>query len=58
MPLTLTCGECGASTRIADGDWETVQAPAIQAWIRKHDLDAHGGGNVSIWKVVPSPRND
>src|ERR1035438_8012789 len=47
MPArTDTCGECGTSMTFPDGDWETVQAPAIKEWERQHEQDAHGGEEV------------
>lgn len=59
MPArTDTCGECGASQTFADGDWNTVQAPAIGVWERRHEQDAHGGEVVSAWQLDPDPMND
>jgi len=59
MPArTDTCGECGASQTFADGDWNDVQAPAIAAWERQHELDEHGGEAVSAWSLDPSPTTD
>ena len=59
MPArTYTCGECGASKTFPDGDWNTVQAPAVGEWERQHEQDAHGGEEVSAWQLDPDPMND
>jgi hypothetical protein len=54
---TAQCGECGASTRIPDGDWNTVQAPAIADWQHEHEAQAHGGDDVIV-EVQPNPLNE
>ncbi|MDP9841173.1 hypothetical protein J2853_000384 [Streptosporangium lutulentum] len=41
--MTHKCAECGASTVIPFGDWNTIQAPAIAAWDDQHSAEAHGG---------------
>ncbi len=41
-----------------DGDWDTVQAPAINGWERQHEQDAHGGEEVSAWQLDPNPMYD
>jgi len=59
MPArTDTYGECGASETLPDGDWNTVHAPAIEAWQSQHEHDAHGGEEVSAWQLDPNPMND
>ena len=55
---TDTCGECGASKTIPDGDWNTVQRPAIQEWERQHEQAEHGGNQVSGWDLDPNPMRD
>jgi hypothetical protein len=49
-----TCGECGASKVVPDGDWNTVQRPLIEAWEQQHELDAHEGEHVA-WQLEPNP---
>lgn len=59
MPTrTLTCGECGRSQDIPNGDWNTVQKSQIEAWERQHELDVHDGKEVSAWELDPNPMRD
>jgi len=52
---TVKCGECGASAKIPDGDWSTVQAPKVKAWEQKHAREAHQGAEISAVQVDPNP---
>jgi hypothetical protein len=42
MAVTETCGECGAKRTAPEGDWNTVQAPALARWEREHLDEVHG----------------
>lgn len=55
---TVTCGECGASAEIPEGDWNTVQAPKVEVWERKHARETHQGDEISAVQVHPSPLLD
>jgi hypothetical protein len=55
MPSTkVTCGECGVSETFPDGDWATVQEPAVAAWQEQHELDEHDGDEPT-WSLDPDP---
>ena len=54
---TVTCGECRASKKIPDADWNTVQAPAVDEWQHEHEAQAHGGEDVAV-ELEPNPFND
>ena len=42
MAVTETCGECGAQVTAPEGDWNTVQAPALHQWEQQHLEEVHG----------------
>lgn len=44
---TATCGEDGSKTTLPDGDWNTVQQPALQTWEHRHGQEAHDGEDFS-----------
>jgi hypothetical protein len=59
MPTrTVTCGECGASKAVPDGDWSSVQQPLIEAWEQQHERNDHQGNEVSAWQLAPNPMRD
>lgn len=38
----VTCGDCGASVTIPDGDWNDFRAPALREWESQHADEIHG----------------
>lgn len=58
MPARVVkCGDCGAATLIADGDWNEVQRAQIDAWTTGHTEEFHEGAEVAI-EINPSPLTD
>ena len=55
---TIACSECGAAVVIADGDWNDLQAPAMQDRQQKQSEDIHDGQELSSVEVYPSPFTD
>lgn len=55
---TVTCGECGTSKAVPDGDWNSVQRPMVEAWQQQHERDAHKGNAVSAFQLDPNPMRD
>ncbi|MEP7024180.1 MAG: hypothetical protein ABJB47_10340 [Actinomycetota bacterium] len=54
----LTCGECGASVTIPDGDWNDFQKPAAENWERQHAEEIHGGDDSFAVAMEPDLRDD
>jgi hypothetical protein len=52
---TVTCGDCGESAKISDGDWNISQAPQVEAWEQRHAREDHQGNEISALQIEPNP---
>jgi hypothetical protein len=42
---------------LEDGDWNTVQRPAVDAWQGRHEQEAHDGEEIVV-EIDPNPLHD
>jgi hypothetical protein len=53
----LTCGLCGESETLPEGDWNEVQSPLADDWLNQH-ADTRHDGEVGPHSIDPNPMRD